>query len=508
MPLFSFSIFQYLLAIVSASIIHKLTVNRFFLSWLTSHKFETFVSPTNNELRQLQDCPGSNQIRSKTRNKSRFKRNLRLNQCDDGSSPDSFKISTSDLTNLKLNKTIIHVNDIEHIKYSVDLEWVVDLALLSLFCLVITDVLFHFYPPTNEYNFSIIWAFLVVLYCNKILWSLTAIYFKSIHSVGERSICIVSASVFLTIAMIILTLSEEYLDFGCGKASMQQFGNQNIKLEYGLISEEPLPRFLVKLATAVLCSLVGVTFTFPGLRFGQLHQSVLNDPDHSWLSQVFHGINYLGCLFMVCLWIKPISRDFLVGQDMIKIDNGTFDIWRIYTVLIVNLVRFSMLPKYIRIFLLSTVDSRLRRLKIRGGYTTNREIQITISSIYKFFNIIVIQYTLPIILCFFTAIIYYFSHQKLTQSTNSLMELGFKWSDIVMDVNNQIDEANSVNTGIEASNPNNSVPTITEVDLEKLKTLLWIESIKCMFSFSTWWLHFAWFCTSTAGMIYHKYFIH
>lgn len=486
MPLFSLSVSQYILAIVSASILHKLTVNRFFLGWLTSHKFQAFSIPTNQELKKLKDKASAESRVSKTRNRTKPKRDDRRSQRDIDDDQEVFKIPSWVLNGYNLKKTTVDLRNIESIKYSMDLEWVVDLALMSLFCLLLTEIQFYFYPPTNECNFSILWAFLVVFYCIKILWSLTAIYLKSENSIGERSICLVSGCIFIAISMIILSINGEYLELDLTSGS-------SLDSSLGLT-------LTTKLLIILICSCISVLFTFPGLRYGQLHQAIVNDPQSTPLGKAIYSINYISHLLIILLWVKPVSRDLLKRQDFIVLDDATYDTARIYIVLLVNFAKFLLLPKYVAIFLTSTVEDRMRRIRFSGGVTTNRDLQVIISSIYNYFNVIVIQYTLPVLLCFFTTIIYkLILYHKWTSYSELYVRSG---ASPMLD-----DRVPESEPGFNAGETDDST-SLSQIIACVLGKFISTKLLASVFGLAVWWLHFSSFCTCSAGVIYHGYFTH
>lgn len=513
MPLLSLSVSQLLLAFVSASILHKLTFNSFFLKWLASHRFECALLPTTNELRKLKDKPkeslGGKRAQPRQRSKSKKDFNISTD-----SKEEVFKIPVANLDLLKLDKTTIGVSNLESMFYAVDLEWIVDLAFMSLFALTLTQIQFYFYPQANEYNFSLLWCLLVIIYCIKTLWKLTAIYFKNDKSIGERSVCIISGCFFLLIAMITQMIEEKNLEFGLDNA-YRSFTNYTITDAKSNQSNRTISLIAFKFTIASLCSIIGVLFTFPGLRFGQLHVGILDRPSTSRIAHIIYTLNFLSPLFVIILWIKPISRDLLRRQDLLIIDDTNFDTIRVYSIIILSLFRFYLLPKYVSMFL-SSPSNRIARLRFRGGTVTNREIQLTISGIYNYVNVISIQYILPILMCLFSSIMLttmgghrWLPSMNSTQSANSTLsedsiDLDGKSSENIylMDPKNH--------SVIEIVEPGNSTFSfLTDmIDFSDVKKQFSAEVFRGIFGYATWWLHLSWFCTTTTGVIYHTYFLH
>ncbi|KAM9591198.1 transmembrane protein 161B-like isoform 1-T2 [Morphnus guianensis] len=67
--------------------------------------------------------------------------------------------------------------------------------------------------PSQEMNISVVWCLLVLAFAVKILFSLTAHYFI-VEDGGERSVCVTFGFFFFVKAMVILIVTESYLEFG------------------------------------------------------------------------------------------------------------------------------------------------------------------------------------------------------------------------------------------------------------------------------------------------------
>lgn len=520
MPLLSLSVTQLLLAFVSASILHKLILSKFFLRWLASHKFIYFLPPIDSTLRQLKKSQANSRAKDLSRNNpTKFRSKQRryhaeARQTDRADS--NFKIQASDLEHLQLEEARMSSLDLDSINYAIDLEWLVDLSLLSAFCFVITETQFYFYPDSNETNFSVIWALLVVGYSLKILWSLTAIYFKNEQSIGERSVCIVSGCFFMLIAMVVLLTKETYLEFGLddayrslNRSVIALMDNHIPTQDSSKVQSKPISYILVKLMIAALCALTGVLFTFPGFRYGQLYHSIMDSNETSALRQTFLRLNYLCPLFIALLWVKPIARDQFLGQNILQVDDDSFNSIRIYIVLIANIFRFHLLPDFVCTFLQSS-KNKLARIRFRGGTTTNKEVQVTIASIYNYTNVVVIQYILPILISLFTGLVLKFlgGISWIPYKTNSELSHTLS-SQNTSAIHGEMNDNSTQTQGL--NNPYMSsmqklLGMVVSVKLDEFKCVLSTEVFKGMFGFATWWLHFTWFCTTTMGLIYHTYF--
>lgn len=520
MPLLSLSISQLLLAFVSASILHKLTFNRFFLKFLASNRFICYLAPQDKELRNLSNSVPVKKKKSKHITQRSRKKGSEFNR-DNNNPSEVFKIPTADLNNLTLKWAVVDAGDLELIPFAEDLEWIVDLAIMSTFSFFITELQFYFFPKTSESNFSLLWVLLIIVYCIKILWKLTAIYFKNEKSIGERSICIISGCTFLLISMIVLITNENYLEFGLesayvafNKSATAFVSNHAITIDSQRLPSRPMSFILVKFCLAIICSLIGIIFTFPGLRFGQLQKNLIDMNDGRTSRQLLYKANFITSLIVVCLWIKPISRNLLKNQTIVAIDDELFDIIRIYCVIIMNLLKLSLLSSYVATFLLST-RHRIHSIKCRGGMTTNRELQLTVSSIYNYVNVVAIQYILPVLMCLFTSIMYKTMGQYkwipprllISSSINGT----FTGSNVTLADGSDSDSSAFKHEVVDYSGISNSTSLfnmITTVPLDEIRKIFSVDVFQGLWGFATWWLHFSWFCTSSIGVIYHTYFTH
>lgn len=509
MPFLGLAVIQILLAFVSASILHQVVLRRTFLRWLASHKFVCWLAPSNQELTALKKGGSGETKKARQRNKSKGSPSPSK---DEGG---VFKISAASLDSLKLNKSILSFNDFDILHNSYDLEWMVDLAVMSVSNFIITEFVFYFLSRTNETNLSQIWIGLVIAYSVLNLWRLTRSYFANPQSSGEQNICIVSAFVFMFISMLILIVDENNLEFGLETAykSFNETATAFISNRTLIVSDpkairRPISFLMVKFSLAVLCALNGMVFTFPGFRYAQMHKHLIDSSELSNFARYFVLFNFASPIMVMLLWVKPISREMARSFD---VSDAAFDTFRIYFIIIVNLIKFISLPIYVTSFLKS-VHYRIRGLRRRGGSTTNKEIQLTVSSVYNYVNVVIIQYLLPILMCLSTVLLF-----------KSLA--GYSWlppnsSSIFKDSSNQ-----NLNPSLETISTTTMMPTGDDefgsmfgtgdnttaapklITLQEIKGVFTYDVCRGVMGFATWWLHFSWFLTSLAGIVYHTYFM-
>uniref|UniRef100_A0A8C6YSA0 Transmembrane protein 161A n=1 Tax=Nothoprocta perdicaria TaxID=30464 RepID=A0A8C6YSA0_NOTPE len=156
-------------------------------------------------------------------------------------------------------------------------------------------------------NIGVLWCLLTVVFSVKVFFTVMRHYFRSEEG-GERSVCLTFAFFFLLLAMVALVVREDYLEFGLepGSPALRP------------LCRLPLAKLGFKLALVALCSFLGACLTFPGLRLAQTHLDALHDAAHEPLAQVLLHAGFLAPVIIVVMWVKPLSRDFVLHAPMGK----------------------------------------------------------------------------------------------------------------------------------------------------------------------------------------------
>lgn len=497
MPLLNLGVAQLLLVFVVANVVRKLDTDHLFLGWL-SKRLNFCCMPTNEELKEIghsqkhQDIGASSNKKNKQKAKKRNATQYR--QQTDNNDSETFKVRTIDLRRLNLETTQLNARILSLFPRGTELERAIDFAMMSGFCFLITQVLIYLYQDPNGHDFSVIWMLLVVILSLVSLGRITASYFTLDKSVGERSLCIVFGCIFFLVAMMILIADENRLDLGLDSAFTslsESFAARVDKADVPLIDVVPPKRsnktisfIMAKFFVAMICSSIGVILTFPGLRFGQLHEALLERPQTNALQKIGYIFNYLSNLVVICLWIKPLTRDVLIKHKTLGITEDNFDSYRSIVIIGVNLFRLYLAPVYISTFLASGTKY-MEQIRQRGSTTTNKEIRFAISSINNYVNIVAIQYILPTLACLYIATII---PTKSSSMTDSLVDNPKSYEYLSSMIGEQ--------------------SVVIERLMNGFKAMFSVPFCKGVFGFAAWWIHFSWFCTTTAGVIYHKYFTH
>ena len=115
---------------------------------------------------------------------------------------------------IQLEPAKVQAIDLILMKFYPEFQWLVDFAFCALFIYIPTEAYYTLMHPKNEYNLSMMWAILVVGFCLKVLFSLTAMYFSK-DGGGEWVICVVLGLFFFVFvfAMVILIVNDDILEF-------------------------------------------------------------------------------------------------------------------------------------------------------------------------------------------------------------------------------------------------------------------------------------------------------
>lgn len=457
------SITQLLLAFVAAKMLSRLTRTKFFLNLLVSYNLSALAIHDIDKLRP----------RKKSKSHGHQRKSSGHSDSSGGSDGRVFDIPLSRLNEVILIQTPITSQRIDNIPYAEELEWIFDLAFMSILCYLLVECQFFFYSKDmNESNYSTLWILMVILFSYKILFQLTLLY----HVTEHRNLLFGSWSCFFIVAFVFLSDEGEYFDLGMNEV-------------YIALGDVVQSKLLVRLVLALLCSITGMLFNFPGFRYGQLYKSIQDDHELNQVSQVFCKYNYIMPVLVCALWFKPIIEG-------IPLEYETFVAVRIYMMLAGNFVRLHMLPKYLQAWLAGT-RLRIHALKFEGLPVTNRKLVDICTSVISYTHIVAIQYLVPVLLCIFTTILhlhhsgfYLFPMQESLFASNGRQQ---KLAELA---------ANSTMTTPDAVN---QFPDL-ETKLVIIKSIFSAKVLSDLFAFSAFWMHLAWFLTSTSGLIYFATF--
>ncbi|XP_043287201.1 transmembrane protein 161B [Venturia canescens] len=479
---------QLVITLVMVSFIQKLGPHFSFARWiLCSTGLTRYLYPTDQELRTLAGVP-------------REKPKKGRQHMENGKSTDTFHIPRN--LEVTLESTAITSLDVIHLKFYTEFQWLLDFSIYATIVYTLTEIWNNFYPIEDEINLSILWCVLVLGFSLRMLFALWAQYFRGEESIGERSTCIVTGFAYLLVAMIVLIVDENNLEIGLDKAYTSFNHSASLFLvNQGLPSTGPASKIVLKFFLALWCGLLGSLFTFPGLRLAKMHWDTVRYYKDRKIFTLLANISFAMPLLLVCLWIKPISRDYLTvrifsGMDGPIMSPATFESARLVAVIVTVLLKLALMPTYLQSYL-NIAEQRLEIQKKEAGRITNVDLQKKIAAVFYYLCVVTLQFVAPLMICLFFTLMY----KTLG---------GFTWNGVALDMDTC--SAHSARA-VEPSN----VPDTTEKNVSQtaddiqmafgsLKHIFTTEVFRGILGLATWWSCFTLFSTNALGMLYQSYF--
>ncbi|XP_001370761.4 transmembrane protein 161A [Monodelphis domestica] len=379
---------QLVVSLITASLMHRMAPHFSFARWLLCNgSLFRYKHPTDEELRALAGKP-----------KPKGKKERRAN----GLSEEK-PLSVPRDINLQLETSPITAIDALVLRYFSEYQWFVDFAVYACGVYVFTEGYYCLVDPAKEANIGVLWCLLTIVFSVKVFLTVMRLYFHSEEG-GERSVCLAFAFLFLLLAMLVLVVREDILEFGLepGLASVTQNLEPLLK-KHGWDWWIPLTKLAFRLVLVAVCSLLGGCLTFPGLRLAQTHLDALQLAADRPLLQLILHTSFLAPVLILCLWIKPIARDFLLQAPVGKaapvqlLTDSAFDTVRLWVVLVLCLLRLAVTRPHLQAYL-CLAQRWVEQMRKEAGRISALEIQRRITRIYCYVLVVSLQYLAPIVL--------------------------------------------------------------------------------------------------------------
>ncbi|XP_053143772.1 transmembrane protein 161A isoform X1 [Hemicordylus capensis] len=378
---------QLVVSLLVASLMQKMAPHWSFARWLLCNgSLRRYKHPSEEELFALAG-----------KQKPKAKRDRRMNGVT-----DEKPLSVPRDIDLRLETSPITTIDALVLRYFLEYQWYVDFALYSTFIYLFTEGYYCLVDPRKEANIGILWCLLTVIFSVKIFFMVMRHYFRSEEG-GERSVCLSFAFFFLLIAMIVLVIREDYLEFGLDRGLTNVNDNLEVFLmEQGWEWTIPVTKLSVRLGLVALCSFIGACLTFPGLRLAQTHLDALKMAADRPMVQLLLHASFLAPVIVVLMWIKPISRDLLLHSPMGKqtmqlMSDATYNSFRLWMIVALCVLRLAVTRLHLQAYL-NLAERWVEQMKREAGRITVLEIQRKITRIYCYVTVVSLQYLGPIIL--------------------------------------------------------------------------------------------------------------
>uniref|UniRef100_A0A7N9AX26 Transmembrane protein 161B n=1 Tax=Mastacembelus armatus TaxID=205130 RepID=A0A7N9AX26_9TELE len=467
---------------VMASVIQKIIPHYSFARWLLcSGSLRWYQHPTEDELRSL-----AGKQKGQKRKERKYNGHI-----------DNKPLTVPKDIDLQLETKCITEVDTLALHYFPEFQWLVDFTVAATAVYLITELYYSVAQPSGEMNISVVWCLLVLAFVIKTLFSLTAHYFK-LEEGGERSLCITFAFFFFVKAMAILIVTESYLEFGLETGD-------TITLCF-LFHRGPISKLTFKLILALLCSLIGAFLTFPGLRLAQMHLDALNLTTAK-LTQTLLHINFLSPLIMVLLWVKPITKDYIMNPTLGKesvplMTEQTYDTLRLWAIILMCMLRLAMIRHHLQAYL-NLAQKAVNQMKKEAGRISTVDLQKMVARVFYYLCVIALQYVAPLVMLLHTTLLLKTlgGHSWWVYPEEDLPCTHEMNSDLVMGAE---PIAASTPVSVAETGARASVAQLS-MALGGLRTVFSPLLFRGLFSFFTWWIAACLFSTSLFGLFYHQY---
>ncbi|KAM4710488.1 transmembrane protein 161B [Discoglossus pictus] len=476
---------QLVVTMVMASVLQKVIPHYSLARWLLCNgSLYWYQHPTEEELRTL---AGKQQLKGKSKKDRKYNGHI-----------ENKPLTIPKDIDLHLETKSVAEVDTLALHYFPEYQWLVDFTVAATVVYMVTEAYYSLMVPSQEMNISIVWCMLVLAFAIKVLFSLTTHYFK-VEDGGERSVCVTFGFFFFVKAMAILIVTENYLEFGL-ETGFTNFSNSAVQFleKQGLESQSPVSKLTFKFLLAVLCSLIGAFLTFPGLRLAQMHLDALNQTTDK-MTQFWLHINFLAPLLIVLLWVKPITKDYVLNPPLAKesvplMTEDTFDTMRLWIIILLCALRLTMLRHHLQAYL-NLAQKCVDQMKKEAGRISTMDLQKMVARVFYYLCVIALQYMAPLVM--------------LLHTTLLLKTLGnYSWA--INDDTSSSVESSQGSAFSELPCPNeNMKATATQITvaLGGLKNIFTPLLFRGLLSFLTWWIAACLFFTSLFGLFYHQYLI-
>lgn len=489
---------QLVVSLLAASIMQKMAPHCSFARWLLCNgSLFRFKHPSEGELCALAG-----------------KQMPKPNRRDRRQNGETKPLTVPKDIDLHLEKAPVNVIDALVLRFFLEYQWLIDFAVYAAGVFLFTECYYSVVDASKEVNIGAIWCVLTVLFALKTLHTLMRHYFSSEEG-GERSVCLAFGFLSLLVAMLVLVVREDYLEFGLESGFNSLFNNLEVFAKQQGFADWSIPvtKLTVKLGLAAVCAYIGALLAFPGLRLAQTHLDAVQMNAERPLIQILLHMSFLSPIIVLVLWVKPIARDFLANAPMGKtsitlVSSSAFDSMRLCIIVAVCVLRLALTRYHLQAYL-NLAQKWVEQMKKEAGRIAAIDIQRKVTRVFCYLTVVTLQYLVPILLILF--------------STLALKALGdFSWTPgaeqspgvtpaLVLptappSVSSVLDEdedgVDYMEEDIQAT-----VSRLSET-FSALRSVLTPLFFRGFFAFLTWWVAACQVLSSLFGIYFHQYLMH
>ncbi|XP_043910758.1 transmembrane protein 161A [Protopterus annectens] len=428
-----------------------------------------------------------------------YKEDVRVRRQNDVS--ESKPLSVPKDIDLHLETRPISVVDSLVLHYFMEYQWLIDFAVYATGVYLFTEGYYCLMDVQKEVNIGVLWCLLTVAFSIKVLFGMMTHYFRSEEG-GERSVCLVFGFLFLLIAMLVLVVREDYLEFGLESGFSAAFDNMEMFVrQQGWEWSVPVTKLTVKLGLVGICSFVGACLTFPGFRLAQTHLDALKMTADKPMIQILLHASFVAPVVIVLMWVKPVTRDFLLSAPMGKenvqlMSSSTYNSVRLWTVVALCVLRLAVTRYHLQAYL-NLADKWVDQMKKEAGRITVIEIQRKVSRVFFYLTVVTLQYLGPIILTF---------HLTLLLKTLGDYSWGFYPESPGFSPATDTAPSSSTASSDDEEDIQVTITKITAV-LNAIRNVFTPLFYRGLFAFLTWWVAACQIVTSLCGLYFHQYLV-
>lgn len=413
--------------------------------------------------------------------------------------------------NLHLDKAPVNAIDALVLRFFLEYQWLVDFAVYTAGIFLFTECYYCVVDARKEVNIGAIWCVLTVLFCLKTLHTLMSHYFRSEEG-GERSVCLAFGFLSLLVAMLVLVVREDYLEFGLESGFSSLFDNLEVFAKQQGYADWSIPvtKLTVKLGLAAVCAYVGALLAFPGLRLAQTHLDAVKMNSERPLIQALLHVGFLSPVIVLVLWVKPIARDFLANAPMGKtsitlVPSASFDSLRLWVIVALCVLRLLLTRYHLQAYL-NLAPKWVEQMKKEAGRIAAIDIQRKVTRIFCYLTVITLQYLVPVFLILFSTLALkalgegsWLSGAEETPGVTPALLMPTAAPVLPGGVDEDEDGVEDVEEDIQAT-----VARLSEA-FSALRSVLTPIFFRGLFAFLTWWVAACQVISSLFGMYFHQY---
>ncbi|KAK0156104.1 Transmembrane protein 161A [Merluccius polli] len=403
---------------------------------------------------------------------------------------------------LHLDKAPVNALDALVLRFFLEYQWLIDFAVYAAGVFLFTECYSSVVDTSKEVNIGAIW---------RTLHTLMSHYFRSDEG-GERSVCLAFGFLSLLVAMLVLVVREDYLEFGLDSGFASAFDNLEVFARQQGYAEWSIPvtKLTVKLGLAAICAFIGALLAFPGLRLAQTHLDAVQMNSDRPLIQIFLQIGFLSPVIIILLWIKPIARDFLANAPMGKtsvtlVSSEMFDSVRLWIIVTLCVLRLVLTRYHLQAYL-NLAQKWVEQMKKEAGRIATIDIQRKVTRVSCYLTVVTLQYLIPILIILFSTLAFKalgeFSwglHPDETPGVTPALILPTAAPILPGGVDEDEEGVEDMEEDIQAT-----VARLSEA-FSALRTVLTPLFFRGFFAFLTWWVAACQVISSLFGIYFHQY---